>query len=41
MKTQDQVQATKTLVTQPDQLAEALRNAPPDWPRKNLQFVLA
>lgn len=28
-------------LTRPDLLARALNSAPPDWPRKNLQFVLA
>ncbi|MGE5645754.1 MAG: hypothetical protein ACM336_08180 [Acidobacteriota bacterium] len=32
--------AAADLVTSPDQLSEALRNAPPGWQTKNLQLVL-
>jgi hypothetical protein len=38
--TQYGTEAASDLVTNPDLLAEALRTAPPDWEKKNLQFVL-
>ncbi len=38
--TQYGTDAGSDLVTSPDLLAEALRSAPRDWQRKNLQFVL-
>jgi hypothetical protein len=38
--TQYGTSAGAELVTQPDLLAEALKGAPPDWPKKNLQFVV-
>ena len=38
--TQYGTSAGAELVTQPDQLGEALRNAPPDWQRKNMQLVV-
>lgn len=38
--TQYGTSAGAELVTQPDLLAEALRNAPKDWKTKNLQFVV-
>ncbi len=38
--TQYGTSAGAELVTQPDLLAEALKNAPPDWQRKNLQLVV-
>jgi hypothetical protein len=38
--TQYGTSAGAELVTQPDLLAEALKNAPADWERKNLQFVV-
>jgi hypothetical protein len=38
--TQYGTEAAADLVTDSDLLAEALRAAPPDWDRKNLQFVL-
>jgi len=38
--TQYGTSAGAELVTQPDLLAEALKGAPPDWPQKNLQFVV-
>jgi hypothetical protein len=38
--TQYGTSAGAELVTQPDLLSEALKNAPADWQRKNLQFVV-
>ena len=38
--TQYGTDAASDLVTNPDLFAEALRGAPRDWPRKNLQLVL-
>ncbi len=38
--TQYGTSAGAELVTQPDQMAEALKNAPTDWPSKNLQLVV-
>jgi hypothetical protein len=38
--TQYGTSAGAELVTQPDLLAEALKNAPRDWQSKNLQFVV-
>lgn len=38
--TQYGTDAASDLVTNADLFAEALRGAPPDWPRKNLQLVL-
>jgi hypothetical protein len=38
--TQYGTEAASDLVTRPDLLADALRNAPAGWERKNLQFVL-
>jgi hypothetical protein len=38
--TQYGTSAGAELVTQPDLLAEALKNAPPGWQSKNLQFVV-
>lgn len=38
--TQYGTDAASNLVTNSDLFAEALRDAPPDWPRKNLQLVM-
>jgi hypothetical protein len=38
--TQYGTDAASDLVTNPDLMAEALRGAPADWPKKNLQLVL-
>jgi hypothetical protein len=38
--TQYGTDAASDLVTNPDLMAQALRDAPPDWQRKNLQIVL-
>jgi hypothetical protein len=38
--TQYGTSAGAELVTQPDQLGEALANAPPDWQSKNMQLVI-
>ena len=38
--TQYGTDAAADLVTNPDLMAEALRGAPPDWQKKNLQLVL-
>jgi hypothetical protein len=38
--TQYGTDAAADLVTNPDLMARALQDAPPDWQRKNLQFVL-
>ena len=38
--TQYGTSAGAELVTEPDLLADALKDAPADWQRKNLQFVI-
>ncbi|MGA2599384.1 MAG: hypothetical protein ABSH09_20610 [Bryobacteraceae bacterium] len=38
--TQYGTDAASDLVTTPDLMADALRGAPPDWPKKNMQLVL-
>ena len=38
--TQYGTDAAGDLVTNPDLMAENLRDAPPDWQKKNLQLVL-